>query len=209
MTPPELREHVERWMRGWSTARTLPLEELDGGWRVEMDHPARDAEIVTVDPDEGTLRRLSALAAAETRCWLTVVGTLPEIGVDERLTLLEGQEALMILDVLVSGESDSARIKAGERRARATIEIEGAVAASGIGALFGDTLVYDQILTAPEFRRRGFGRRIMSALTDWGVESGCRTGILAATVEGQALYRTIGWRALAPMSTFGRPRTEG
>ncbi|MGB8942567.1 MAG: hypothetical protein WCD21_20360 [Streptomyces sp.] len=40
------------------------------------------------------------------------------------------------------------------------------------------------------------------ALTDAAIESGADTGLLGATVAGRALYETLDWKVLAPLTGF-------
>ena len=54
----------------------------------------------------------------------------------------------------------------------------------------GVIAVYDRIAVDPGRRRRGLGRRVMRTLER---EAGANQGVLVATVEGRALYASLGW----------------
>ena len=79
---------------------------------------------------------------------------------------------------------------------------DGSVAARGQVAVAGETCVFDQIETAPEHRRRGLGSAVMAALTTSAIDLGAATGILSATVQGRALYETLSWKVIGPLSSF-------
>lgn len=62
--------------------------------------------------------------------------------------------------------------------------------------------MFDRIETSPEFRRRGFGRLVMTGLSAWAAEHGASTGLLLASVSGRKLYGSLGWSEATPIVTF-------
>lgn len=77
---------------------------------------------------------------------------------------------------------------------------DGAFAARGQIAVTGLSAVVDQVETDPAHQRRGLGRLVMRRLTAAAAEQGATAGVLGATPEGRALYETMGWRELAPLT---------
>lgn len=77
---------------------------------------------------------------------------------------------------------------------------DGAFAARGQVAVTGLGAVVDQVETDPAHQRRGLGRLVMRSLTAAAAEQGATAGVLGATTEGRALYETMGWRTLAPLT---------
>ena len=53
--------------------------------------------------------------------------------------------------------------------------------------------VVDQVWTRPADRRRGLGTLLMTMLGNRAVSLGLTTGVLSATDDGRALYRSLGW----------------
>jgi GNAT superfamily N-acetyltransferase len=82
----------------------------------------------------------------------------------------------------------------------------GSFAARGQIAVTAPTVVVDQVETDPAHQRRGLGRLVMRMLTDAASGQGATVGVLGATSEGRALYETMGWRVLAPLT--GAVRTQ-
>lgn len=82
--------------------------------------------------------------------------------------------------------------------------LHGDLAASGYAAETSEAFVYDRIVTAPGHRRKGLGQALMTALRET-----CRNpdvpGLLVATEDGRALYRTLGWQTLSAYSTASIP----
>ncbi|WP_374222937.1 GNAT family N-acetyltransferase [Streptomyces sp. MBT65] len=81
---------------------------------------------------------------------------------------------------------------------------DGAFAARGRIAVTGSTAVVDQVETDPAHQRRGLGRLLMATLASAAAEQGPAVGVLGATLEGRALYETVGWRVLAPLTSAVR-----
>ncbi|MEU9027147.1 GNAT family N-acetyltransferase [Streptomyces sp. NPDC048383] len=77
---------------------------------------------------------------------------------------------------------------------------EGAFAARGQVAVTALGAVVDQVETDPVHQRRGLGRLVMRELTATAAEQGATAGVLGATPDGRALYETMGWRSLAPLT---------
>lgn len=76
---------------------------------------------------------------------------------------------------------------------------DGLPAACGMAVHQGDLLGYFSIYTRSSARRRGYGRAVMAALSQWGLERGAKFGYLQ--VEGdnqaaQAMYKTMGFEKL-------------
>jgi len=76
---------------------------------------------------------------------------------------------------------------------------DGQPVACGMAVLQGELLGYFSIYTRTSARRRGFGRAVMAALSQWGLERGAKLGYLQ--VEGdnepaQAMYEQMGFSRL-------------
>ncbi|WP_447757659.1 GNAT family N-acetyltransferase [Sphingopyxis fribergensis] len=70
---------------------------------------------------------------------------------------------------------------------------DGSLAARGVLGIHGTTAVYDQIVTEPQFGRRGLGSAIMAELGRRAVHHGVTECLLVATSDGKALYERLGW----------------
>ncbi|MGW6907747.1 GNAT family N-acetyltransferase [Streptomyces sp. NPDC054940] len=89
-------------------------------------------------------------------------------------------------------------------------DMDGAFAAHGQVAATAraGSVVFDQIETAPAHRRQGLGRAVMHTLADAAIAAGARTGVLAATIEGQGLYKSLGWTTHAPLTSVFLASTD-
>ncbi|WP_223205945.1 GNAT family N-acetyltransferase [Streptomyces xanthii] len=83
-------------------------------------------------------------------------------------------------------------------------DAEGTFAARGQTATTGASTVVDMIETSEDHRRRGLGRVVMGTLQAAARAGGARRGVLAGTPAGQFLYRSLGWRTVAPLTNARR-----
>ena len=72
-------------------------------------------------------------------------------------------------------------------------DADGTLAARGVIGIHGTTAVYDQIVTEPQFGRRGLGSAIMAELGRRAARRGVTESLLVATSDGKALYERLGW----------------
>jgi GNAT superfamily N-acetyltransferase len=86
------------------------------------------------------------------------------------------------------------------RHCVARVMINDVVAASGRMAVAGTDAVADRVETDPAYRRRGLGRAVMDALVAGAVEMGATRGVLGASSDGRALYRTLGRTAVTDLA---------
>jgi len=105
---------------------------------------------------------------------------------DGNLPLPEGYR----LELSTTGPVTAARI----------LTQSGDIAASGYAAEFAGVFTYDRIVTDTAHRRRGLGRGLMAALGA-ARRSHAATEVLVATIDGQALYSTLGWMLYSPYTT--------
>ena len=203
------RELVDRWVAGWCESRGM-LARRDGDGRlVEVASGTRSREYVIAGPSLPELRRLAAAVTAPD-VWLTIVGDLDERGRDAvaGLDRVTSDERMMTTRLRQAERPAQVRIEEVGRVAHARIEAEGEVAARGQAALSGGDVVFDRIETTPRFRRRGLGGLVMTGLSAWAAENGASTGLLMASVDGRALYSSLGWTEVAPIVTL-RGRAAG
>ena len=72
-------------------------------------------------------------------------------------------------------------------------DANGSLAARGVLGIHGTIAVYDQIVTEPQFGRRGLGSAIMAELGRQAAHRGVTECLLVATADGKALYERLGW----------------
>lgn len=207
----DLRETVIAWQLGWGTSRSLPpAEPVAGGLRVECRQDVRDIEIFALDADDdpGSVARLAAMLGEEVApAWLTVPTREP----DRVAAVLQGAglefvtrtDALMTADLRARPPRPldppyTLRTEVAGPVVHVTVRAaDGEQAARGYAALCGPDAIADRILTAEAHRRRSLGTAVMTALGNAAVTADAHRGLLIGGVEGQRLYRSLGWTVVA------------
>ncbi|TXL62757.1 GNAT family N-acetyltransferase [Aeromicrobium terrae] len=195
------RETAIRWVRGWAHVRDLTVETVDGWPLVHVDSASRDTEIVCVDPGRSAFATLAEHVAGDARAMLTVLADDldPYRDVASGLRVDRDDETFMTAPLTPSESSllggGSPRWLVDGSRATYCVDVDGRLAAEGSVGVLGTDAVFDRIETSPDHRRRGLGRHVMATLTSWAMSEGATAGLLVASVEGAALYRSLGWDA--------------
>ncbi|MFE3108744.1 GNAT family N-acetyltransferase [Kitasatospora indigofera] len=197
------------WVAGWAASRATPAPvEEPWGLRIEVGHPKQVTRHVLFDTDGDTVRRLAGAITAPTT-WIKAFvepGTIaPHLSPEDWAEDIPGflmatalrPSAVLVPDGYTLG-SETAR---GVTRVR-VLAPDGSLAARGQIAPTGPTAVVDQVETDPAHQRRGLGTVVMRSLGNTALDQGAGTGILGATIEGRALYESLGWTVRAPLAGF-------
>lgn len=190
-------EHALAWARGWTVSRgTPPPVAVPGGWRIKVglpNHtvryvlPAYVPELVEQAHAQGTWVKICDRAQLDSR-WTV-----------EPLEYLMTRH-LYSADRVQAPPEYTLRVSDGPVT-RVAVEHAGVTAARGQLGLAGEFAVVDQVVTEPAHRRRGLATVVMLALADAAVRQGAHTGVLVATEDGRALYSSLGWSLVAPVTS--------
>lgn len=218
---------VSTWVTGWSRCRNYEVHHdgvvhaaLRGG---HQSGEGQEWEYILANPDETTLKAVSAEVQNHPGRLLTVVGTPPPVPADVPLKAVSSGEVLMVVDM--GGQDVEAPIVPEEFEAEVqrndpdwflvTItstdqhaQGEGAVAARGRVAAVDGYAVFDRIWTSPDFRRQGLGSLVMRYLASLVLEHDVEEGLLVASEDGRALYGHLGWTELAEVTVYGAPQDD-
>ena len=104
-------------------------------------------------------------------------------------------------------EEDLARVLRIEPNGCFGIEVDGILAASASVVTYGEDLAWvGMVLTLPQFRGRGFARRLMERAVE---HAGDRPTRLDATDMGQPLYESVGFVVECPIERWRRDAGAG
>lgn len=211
-----MTETGRQWVEGWAVCRRIPKPvDVPWGMRLEVGQPTQTVRHVLLGDgtEAGTARGLidsitepttvvkAFLSADEMAPWFPPpwepVDPCFLMAVDLRPSAVRVPDGYAATVETDDGGVVSVRI----------LGADGELAAAGLAGLTDTACVYDQIITEPAHQRRGLGTVVMGALTDAALAQGVSQGVLGATVQGRALYETLGWKVLAPLNGFvHRPR---
>ncbi|MFA6298829.1 MAG: GNAT family N-acetyltransferase [Nocardioides sp.] len=161
--------------------------------------------MTTLEPERDRLGMTAARVAGTPDVWLTAFSSGPwDHATPDGLRLVLDEEVLMTRLLEPSDPpATSVELDAHGHRLHAVVRDGDVVAAAGWVAVVGEHATFDRIETHPDHRRRGLASQVMRTLEAWALEQGARTGLLAASAEGQALYVRLGWQVTARMTTLG------
>lgn len=80
-------------------------------------------------------------------------------------------------------------------------QVHGGMASGSLDGRQG-VVVFDQVSTSPEHRRRGLGAMLMSVVNEWAGSRGADSALLSASPEGVLLYTALGYEEIAPMAAW-------
>lgn len=203
---------LEKWLKGWSQSRGLPLPEKYGsGFKVSVDWPEQKARYVFPELTGEFPRLMKEI----TEPW--VFGKVCAAPSEVQKILCDGWEIqepgyLMTCTRRMAGERVT--LPLGYRVSR---EVSGPVtivrilagdtdlAAIGRVVIVDDLAVYDRIATEPPHRRKGLATLILQLLEETALLQGITHGVLVATEQGKALYETLGWELISPYTSVVIP----
>jgi len=201
-------ELTHRWAEGWTVSRgTAAPVATPWGLRIEVGARNQLRRHVLLDTREQAVRELVA-SIDEPLTWLKshvepaeLAAWLPEGWSEDDPGWLMAIDVEPAAVVVPDGYTLASESKDGVTYVR-VLTSTGDVAARGQYGHVGDYGTVDRIETEPEHRRRGLGSVVMNALANAADELGASTSVLGATVEGRALYESLGWKVHAPLAGF-------
>ncbi|WP_134742106.1 GNAT family N-acetyltransferase [Nocardioides sp. 503] len=204
MTTPDLAHLVDRWVEGFARSRQVAYARYGDVFEVEVEDGGRRMELVLTEPTPELLEATAARAALAPDVWVTAFSLDPgEHPAPKGMRRQLDDEVLMTRRLVGDRVAPSGvDLEPHGHRLQAVVRADGDVAASGWVAVLGEHAIFDRIGTTPGHRRRGHASRVMQALEGWALANGARTGLLAASPEGQALYARLGWDVAAGMTTW-------
>ncbi|MFJ3876780.1 GNAT family N-acetyltransferase [Streptomyces sp. NPDC090077] len=202
---------VRTWIHGWTVSRgAAEPVPTPGGFSIDVGLPGHVVRHVLPAADEAAVRRITGGPAAP-GTWLKAPAEPEQFAswLGPGWSLAGGAGFLMAAPPHTARTGPAPRIADGYRLdtwtrggvARVLVRTaDGAFAARGQAGLTGSAFVVDQVETDPAHQRRGLGRVMMRALADAAAAEGATEGVLVATPEGRALYETMGWQLLSPLT---------
>ncbi|MBD0843543.1 GNAT family N-acetyltransferase [Streptomyces sp. TRM68416] len=209
-----MNDIVRAWVDGWVVSRgAAPPAAEPWGWTIDVGHLEHASRHVLGAVNEGVeeaVVRKVADSVTGAGVWLKAFRDPSETAawLDGAWWIDPEPGYLMSVPLEASAAPppapDGHRLRRWQVGGTTRVMIaapDGSLAARGQIAVTGPTAVADQIETAPAHRRKGLGSVVMRTLQHAAAEQGARTGVLAGTPAGRALYASLGWRTVAPLTS--------
>lgn len=199
---------VEIWVTGWAGCRGYETR-LEGRFPAALRADTTgDWEYFAHDPSDTEFAELAAKTAEAPARILTVltndVARYKYLAEQQGLNVTSASQTMMIVDMETQDSEDpwlsdddlNLVLSKTDGVHHAAVYAGDAVAVSGRVFVVGRTAVFDKIVTAPDYQRRGLGSFIMKALAAQAFEHDVENGLLLASLDGQKLYSHLGWTTL-------------
>ncbi|WP_120951577.1 GNAT family N-acetyltransferase [Arthrobacter oryzae] len=199
---------LEIWVAGWAGCRgyeTRREGRFPAAFRADTTH---QWEYFAYDPTGAEFADLAAKTAEMPARVLTIltndVARYSQLGQQNGLQVTSASQTMMIVDMETQDAEDpwlsDDDLKLETSRTdgvhHAVVRAADEVAASGRVFVVGHTAIFDKIMTAEAYQRRGLGSFIMKALAAQAFEHDVDSGLLLASLDGQKLYSHLGWRTV-------------
>lgn len=199
------------WAHGWARSRGASIPaRTDWGLRIEVGSPGETRRHLLLDPDPDRAAALAREieAAEEPRMWIkshvAPAVLRPVLGpawVDDQPVFLMAWDVRPLPVRVPEGYEVVTSTADGVTQVRISAP-DGSRAASARYGHSNGCGTPDQVSTDPAHQRRGLGTALMAVLANAAHAAGESVSYLAASVEGRALYESMGWRTWAPLAGF-------
>lgn len=203
-----LAELTLRWSDGWCRSRmTAPAARTRWGLQIEVGAQHEIRRHLLLDQSPAEIKDLASTIDVP-HTWIKAAMEPHELrAVLGPQWISDAPVFLMIWDVrpvpvtVPTGYTLHVTTDGDVTKAH-VVTADGAVAARARYGHAGTHGSPDQLSTEPSHQRRGLGSVLIAALANAAHERGESVSILAASVQGRALYDTLGWQTVAPLAGF-------
>lgn len=202
----ELAAVASAWAKGWTLTRDKASPVGTGyGCKIDLGLPEHLERHVVIDFDAPLVRELAG-ALQTPGTWLKVCAAPQDVApLLHARWQVQAPEYLMAVGLGIAPAVAPEGYRLVVSTVGAVIEVEvrdqnGERAARGLASHCGGFATFDQIVTEPAHQRRGLGRLVMAALGNYAIAQGAETGVLVATEQGRALYQSMGWSLVSPVT---------
>lgn len=194
------KEVIEKWLKGWSLSRGLPLPtHYKSGFRVDVGYEDQKCRYVFPQLNNDFLELANAID--EPFVFLKVCSAADTI--KNKIPgnwVVQPQGYMMMTDGAMAEKNvrldDGYKIQCVQNNTSYIVQLLSGetVAAMGRLVLVDDVAVYDRIFTDEQHRRKGLATILMKELEKIALSKGVVKNFLVATEAGKHLYQSLGWQ---------------
>ncbi|RWX02496.1 GNAT family N-acetyltransferase [Flavobacterium cerinum] len=194
-------EIIEKWLKGWTLSRELPLPiKYKSGFKVDVGFEKQRTRYVFPELNDDLIQ----LSKSIHEPWIFLkVCTSPDKlkSVIPEKWIIQPQGYMLAcfhpMNARNVSLSTDYRLELAEYNSTSVIRIvtlTGELASIGRVVLVDDLAVYDRILTESNHKRKGLATFLMKELEKIALSKGISNNFLVATEEGKSLYESLGWK---------------
>lgn len=206
---------VEKWLKGWSLSRELPLPiRFKSGFKVDVGYERQKSRYVFPELNKDFIQLSESVN--EPWVFLKVCAAPEEIEccVSEKW-IIQPQGYMMScfhsMDIPKINLPSDYKFEFEKYNSTFVVKVfteNNVLASIGRVVLVDDLAIYDRISTEENHRRKGLATLLMKELDEIARSKGCSKNILVATAEGKSLYKSLGWKFYSYYTSIVIPLCE-
>lgn len=191
---------VEKWLKGWSLSRGLPLPcKYKSGFKIDVGDQKQKARYVFTEPNEDFIQLTKLID--EPWVFLKVCASYDDFKdkISEKWEVQpQGYMMSCFHPMNFSNVSlqDNYRVELNQYNSTFVVKIitkNGELASIGRIVFVDDLAIYDRISTENNHRRKGLATFLIKELEKVAISKGISNNFLVATEQGKTLYESLGW----------------
>ncbi len=192
---------IEKWLKGWSLSRGLPLPvQYLSGFRVNVGYETQKTRYVFSDLTDDFIQLSETIN--EPWIFLKVCADPEEVKlkisgkwhIQPTGYMMYCFQEMHFPDKPLSPEYKVAPEESNNVFVVKILTKNNEIASIGRVVLVDDLAVYDRISTVDQHQRKGLATFLMKELEKIALAKGVSRNFLVATEEGRALYESFGWQ---------------
>ncbi|KFF21779.1 GNAT family N-acetyltransferase [Chryseobacterium sp. JM1] len=200
---------VEKWLKGWSLSRKLPLPvRYKKGFKVEVGEEKQKIRYVFSELNDDFIE----LSKQINEPWIYLKVCASPDEVKKRVPdqwVIQSPGYMMscfgLMKIKAENLCKGYRIESETYNSTTVIKIIAEtheLASVGRVVMIDDLAVYDRIITEEKHQRKGLATFLMKELEKVAVSKGISNNFLVATEVGRSLYQSMGWELYSPYTSI-------
>lgn len=195
------KDTIEKWLKGWSLSRELPLPvAYQSGFKVEVGYPHQKSRYVFPILNDDFIELM--LSISDPWIYLKVCASPEEVKsqisgkweIQPQGYMMSCSHSMNIPDINLHHDY---QLEYESYNSTCVVKImtkNGELASTGRLVLVDDMAVYDRISTENDHQRKGLATFLMKELEKIALSKGVVNNFLVATEAGKSLYELLGWK---------------
>ena len=194
------KDIIEKWLKGWSLSRDLPLPfQYKSGFKVDVNDEKQKARYVFTELNDDFFQLANSIE--EPWVFLKVCASFDDFKDKVSEKWKEQPQGYMMSCVSPMNFSnailhDAYSLELEEYNSTFVVKIvtkDNELASIGRVVIVDDLAVYDRISTEINHKRKGLATFLMKELEKIALSKGVSNNFLVATEQGKSLYGSLGW----------------
>lgn len=194
------KDIIEKWLKGWSLSRDLPLPfPYKSGFKVDVNDEKQKARYVFTELNDDFFQLANSIE--EPWVFLKVCASFDDFKdkVSEKWKVQPQGYMMSCVSPMNFSNAilhDAYSLELEEYNSTFVVKIvtkDNELASIGRVVIVDDLAIYDRISTEINHKRKGLATFLMKELEKIALSKGVSNNFLVATEQGKSLYESLGW----------------